>query len=128
MRRAPPAGNCGTGLAVNHVVSSVTGTPDQEAAMADLTIRDLPQDELDALRARAERHGRSVEEEARHLLHEAAAEEMLVEELERATRAAEAKMAEARAVAADPPAATASPPKRRYRYEPTPRRRGSGTA
>jgi plasmid stability protein len=91
-----------------------------ELPMPDLMIPDVPQEELDALTARAERHGRSLEDEARHLLHEAAAEEMLVAELERATRAAEEKM-----LAASQPAAAgvAAPGRRRVRYEPTPRRR-----
>jgi plasmid stability protein len=85
--------------------------------MPDLTIRDLPREELDALARRARRHGRSAEDEARHLLHEAAAEEMLVEDLERATRAADATLA---AVRDAPTPATSA--RRRTRYEPTPRR------
>lgn len=82
--------------------------------MPDVTIHDVPQEELDALEARAARHGRSAEAELMHLIHEAAGEEMLVTQLERATKAVEAKLA---------PAAT-TPPRRRYRtVEPTPRRR-----
>jgi plasmid stability protein len=85
--------------------------------MPDLTITDMPQDEIDALARRAERHGRSTEEEARHLLHEAAAEEMLVEELEHATAVAEAKLEAATRTPVTTPAG-----RRRVRYEPTPRR------
>jgi plasmid stability protein len=82
--------------------------------MPEITIRDVPQEELDALAARAARHGRSAEAELMHLIHEAAGEEMLVTELERATKAVEAKLA----------SATAATPRRRYRtVEPTPRRR-----
>jgi plasmid stability protein len=86
--------------------------------MPDITIREIPQPEYDALSARAERHGRSVEDEARHLLHEAAAEQMLLSELQRATQAVDARLK------ATPAAATARPPggRRRVRYEPTPRR------
>lgn len=87
--------------------------------MPDLTIRDIPQAELDALMERGERHGRSLEEEARHLLHEAAAEQLLVTELE---RAAEAVAARLDTMPAASTAARASG-RRRYRYEPTPRRR-----
>lgn len=87
--------------------------------MPDLLIRDVPQDELDALAARAARHGRTGEEEARHLVHEAAAEELLLKQLERATRAEERLRAADQA-----PGPTQTPPRRRYRRaEPTPRRR-----
>ncbi|CAN5658118.1 hypothetical protein BH23GEM9_BH23GEM9_23680 [soil metagenome] len=85
--------------------------------MPDLTIHDVPQEEIDALTARAARHGRTAEEEARHLVHEAAAEEMLVADLEAATRAAESKLSRAAV-----PAATGPAQRRRYRYEPTPGR------
>jgi plasmid stability protein len=87
--------------------------------MPDLTIRDMPQAELDALEQRGARHGRTAEEEARHLLHEAAAEQLLVSELERATRAVDARLS-----ANAPTAAPAAPRsgRRRYSYEPTPRR------
>jgi plasmid stability protein len=88
-------------------------------AMPDLLIPDIPQEELDALAARGRRHGRSGEEEARHLVHEAAAEELLILELERATRAVEAKLK-----ATAPAGRGAAPAVRRYgRHEPTPRRR-----
>lgn len=82
--------------------------------MPDVTIRDVPQPELDALESRAVRHGRSTEAELMHLIHEAAGEERLVIELERATRAVEARLS------------TVSPgaPRRRYRSaQPTPRKR-----
>jgi plasmid stability protein len=89
--------------------------------MPDFTIQDIPQEELEALEARGARHGRTAEEEARHLIHEAAAEELLLAELERATKAVEEKQREA----ADPaPSSAPASPKRRFgRYEPTPRRR-----
>jgi plasmid stability protein len=92
----------------------------EERPMAELTIRGIPQEELDALSARGQRHGRTAEEEARHLLHEAAAEQLLVMELERAT-----KQVEERLRAAQPPVSTARAAggRRRYQYEPTPRRR-----
>lgn len=86
--------------------------------MPDLTIHDMPEAEVDALLARAERHGRSLEQEARHVLHEAAAEQMLVMELERATRAVDAKLAGPDTK----PRRPASGPRRRVKYEPTPRR------
>ena len=83
--------------------------------MPDVTIRDVPQEELAALESRAARHGRSTEAELMHLIHEAAGEERLVTELERATKAVEARLS------AVP---TTESPRRRYRsVEPTPRRR-----
>jgi plasmid stability protein len=83
--------------------------------MPDITIRDVPQEELDALESRAARHGRSTEAELMHLIHEAAGEEMLVTELERATKAVEAKLTSVE---------TAPGPRKRYRpVQPTPRRR-----
>ena len=82
--------------------------------MPDLTIRDVPQAELDALESRAARHGRSTEAELMHLIHEAAGEERLVTELERATKAVEARLS----------TTTTGPPRRRYRsVPPTPRRK-----
>jgi plasmid stability protein len=88
--------------------------------MPEMTIRDIPQQEYEALEARAARHGRTVDEEARHLLHEAAAEQMLISELQRATQAVDATLkAVAPAPAAGAQQATA---RRRVRYEPTPRR------
>jgi plasmid stability protein len=84
--------------------------------MPDVTIHDVPQDELAAIESRAARHGRSAEAELMHLIHEAAGEERLVTELERATKAVEAKLASA--------ATLDAAPRRRYRaVEPTPRRR-----
>jgi plasmid stability protein len=106
--------------------------------MPDITIRDIPDLELDALQQRAERHGRSLEDEARHLLHEAAAEQLLVMDLERATAAVEARLRAAHAPAtvtgraagaaggapASQPSVTDARPRasrrRRVRYEPTP--------
>lgn len=83
--------------------------------MPDITIRDVPQEELDALESRAARHGRSTEAELMHLIHEAAREEMLVTELERATKAVEARLSSVEA---------SSGPRKRYRsVQPTPRRR-----
>jgi plasmid stability protein len=104
--------------------------------MPDLTIRDVPQPELDALLARAERHGRTLDEEARHVLHEAAAEQMLVMELERATQAVDAQLAKAAhakgaqqsqatpsgSASPSKPRRAASGPRRRVKYEPTPGR------
>ena len=84
--------------------------------MPDVTIHDVPQEEIAALESRAARHGRSTEAELMHLIHEAAGEERLVTELERATKAVEAKLASAATVDAAP--------RRRYRtVEPTPRRK-----
>jgi plasmid stability protein len=85
--------------------------------MPDLTIRDVPQDELDALASRGARHGRSTEEEVHHLLHDAAAEERLVTELEQAAQAAVTRFDAVPAVSAPHGA------RKRYRYEPTPGRR-----
>jgi plasmid stability protein len=90
--------------------------------MAELEITGIPEEELSALRARAARHGRTVEEEARHLLHEAAAEQMLVAELERATRAAEA--VQTRLSTVQPARYSGAAPRRHQRRtEPTPGRR-----
>jgi plasmid stability protein len=90
--------------------------------MAELKVTGIPEEELSALTVRAARHGRTVEEEARHLLHEAAAEQMLVAELERATRATEAVQARLSSV---PPArpGSAATRRQRQRQEPTPGRR-----
>ena len=83
--------------------------------MPDITIHDVPQEELDAIESRATRHGRSAEAEVMHLIHEAAGEERLVTELERATKAVEDRLS-----SVAPPDAT---PRRRYRsVAPTPRR------
>jgi plasmid stability protein len=83
--------------------------------MPDITIHDVPQEEVEALESRATRHGRSMEAELMHLIHEAAGEERLVTELERATKAVEAKLSSAE---------TNAGPRRRYRsVQPTPRRR-----
>jgi plasmid stability protein len=91
-----------------------------EVPMPDLTIHDVPQTELDALASRGARHGRSAEEEARHMIHEAAAEELLLAELERATRAVEEKQKQV----TQPAGPAAGAPRGRYRrVEPTPGRR-----
>jgi plasmid stability protein len=87
--------------------------------MPDLTLHDIPQEELDALGRRGARHGRSCEEEALHLIHDAAAEELLLSELERATRAVEERLRATSPAALGAPAAA----KRYRRVEPTPRRR-----
>jgi plasmid stability protein len=91
--------------------------------MPDMTIRDVPQEEVDALQSRAERHGRTLDAELRHIMHEAAGEELLVLELQRATQAAEASLRAAERVAGGAPSG-ASPPRRRYKtVGPTPRLR-----
>lgn len=88
--------------------------------MPDLLIRDVPQAELDALAARGARHGRTDEEEARHLIHEAAAEERLLAQLERTSRAVD----RLRGTETPEGPVKAAAPRRRYqRSEPTPRRR-----
>ncbi|MGH7447703.1 MAG: FitA-like ribbon-helix-helix domain-containing protein, partial [Longimicrobiales bacterium] len=90
-------------------------TPNRRGVMPDITVHDVPQQELDAIESRAARHGRSTEAELMHLIHEAAGEERLVTELERATKAVEATLSRPTA---------AAPPRRRYRaVEPTPRQR-----
>jgi plasmid stability protein len=90
--------------------------------MAELKVTGIPEEEFSALALRAARHGRTVEEEARHLLHEAAAEQMLVAELERATRATEAVQAKLNSVQPARPMGAAAR-RQRKRTEPTPRRR-----
>jgi plasmid stability protein len=84
--------------------------------MPDLTIHEIPQEELDALAARGARHGRTLEDEARHLLHEAAAEQLLVAQLQQAS------VVEAKLETAQRPRIVAPAGRRRVRYEPTPRR------
>jgi plasmid stability protein len=86
--------------------------------MPDLTIHDVPAEELAALSARAARHGRSVEDEVKHLVREAAAEESLLQELERATRAVDARLG-----ATHEPGPRPAPRRRSHRFEPTPRGR-----
>jgi len=84
--------------------------------MPDITIHGVPPEELSAIESRAARHGRSTEAELMHLIHEAASEERLVAELERATREVEARLS----------TTTRSAGRRRYRVvEPTPRLRRS---
>ncbi|HSJ09193.1 MAG TPA: hypothetical protein VK928_04745 [Longimicrobiales bacterium] len=87
--------------------------------MPDITLHDVPREELDALEARGRRHGRTGAEELRHMLHEAASEELIVEQLERATAAVQATRQ-----TAERAEAVVAAPRRRYRtVEPTPRRR-----
>jgi plasmid stability protein len=87
--------------------------------MPDLTIRDVPPTDLEALSARAARHGRTTEEEVRQLIHDAAAEQLLISRLENATRAIDAQRQSVERVVG--PAAPAT--RRRYRsVDPTPRR------
>jgi plasmid stability protein len=57
--------------------------------MPDVTIPDVPEEDLDAVTARARRHGRTCEEEIRQLIHDAACEQLLVSRLEEAARAVE---------------------------------------
>jgi plasmid stability protein len=90
--------------------------------MAELKVTGIPDEEFSALTVRAARHGRTVEEEARHLLHEAAAEQMLVAELERATRATEAVQAKLSSVQPSRHGSAATR-RQRQRKEPTPGRR-----
>jgi plasmid stability protein len=88
--------------------------------MPDLTIRDIPADDVAALEARGARHGRSGEDEARHLIREAAAEEMLLQDLERVTRAVDAQLG----AGTDAAVRGRAPARRRgRRFEPTPGRR-----
>ena len=96
--------------------------------MPDLTVHGVPQGELDAIDARAQRHGRSSEDELRHLIHEAAAEEHLLQQLEQAQRATERlRTAERKSELTSPSSTTpvaATPARRRYKVaEPTPRKR-----
>jgi plasmid stability protein len=87
--------------------------------MPDLTIHAIPQEDLDALGARANRHGRSTESETLHLIHEAAAAERLVQQLERAQRAEDAIRRSEQHKRSRGPAAA----RPRYRtVEPTPQR------
>jgi plasmid stability protein len=86
--------------------------------MPEFVIREVPAADLEALASRAARHGRTAEEEARQLIHDAANEELLVSRLERATRAIDAQLRSAERLAGSPPPAK----RRRYRsVEPTPR-------
>lgn len=58
--------------------------------MSDLTIHDVPQETLDAISARAQRRGQSIESAVMELLHSAASEERLRQDLDRNLRAVEA--------------------------------------
>jgi plasmid stability protein len=82
--------------------------------MPDITIHDVSQEDLEALDSRAARHGRPTEAEVLHLIHEAAGEERLVSQLERATKKVDQALSANRATGAKAPA------RRRYRsVEPT---------
>jgi len=84
--------------------------------MPDLMIHDVPEDALEAFEAHANRRGQSAEAAVLELIHAAAHEERLMQDLERASRAAEKVHA---AVYKDPDAAAR--PRRRYRsVQPTP--------
>src|SRR5690606_19819874 len=63
------------------VQAVVAGTRTGSFAMPDITLHDVPSEEIDALEARGQRHGRTGAEELRHMLHEAASEELIVEQL-----------------------------------------------
>lgn len=54
--------------------------------MGDIVVRGVPDEELDALDARARRHGRTREAELRRMVHEAAREEQALRDLDRAAR------------------------------------------
>jgi hypothetical protein len=84
--------------------------------MPDLTIHDIPEDALAAFEAHAGRRGQSSEAALLELIHAAAHEERLMQDLERASRAAENVHT---AVYKDPDAAQKQ--RRRYRsVQPTP--------
>ena len=86
--------------------------------MEDLTIHEVPDDAYEAIAARARRRGQSVAAAVLDLIQIAASEERLVQELERASRAAEI-------VHVTAPASGDAAPRahRRYRrVEPTARR------
>jgi plasmid stability protein len=83
--------------------------------MPDVTVRDVPQEDLDAVAARAKRHGRDCEEEIRQLIHDAACEQLLVSRLEEAARAVEQ-------LSGRGGAATGRTRRRYSRVDPTPQR------
>jgi plasmid stability protein len=60
--------------------------------MPDITVPDVPADDVAALRARAERHGRPFDAELRLLLRQAALEESLLSGLDRATEAVDERL------------------------------------
>jgi plasmid stability protein len=87
--------------------------------MTDLTIHEIPDETYDALTAFAARRGRSVEAAVGELIHEAANKELLMQGLERASRAAES--VDALVGAGSEPTAKPSRSRRRYRsVHPTP--------
>jgi plasmid stability protein len=68
--------------------------------MIDLTIHDIPQETFDAISARAQRRGQSVETAVRELLQTAASEERLRQDLDRGLRAVETAVTPQRTKAA----------------------------
>jgi plasmid stability protein len=102
-----------------HAIVKSVALPSPGARMPDLTIHAIPQDDLDALDARARRHGRTAETEVLHLIHEAAGAERLVQQLEKAHRAEDAiRRSELRSGARGP----ATQRQRYHSVEPTPHR------
>jgi hypothetical protein len=86
--------------------------------MPDLTIHDVPADALDAFEAHAHRRGQSVEGAVLELIHAGAQEERLVQDLERALRAAE----KVQTSVFSNPQSTAKPRRRYRQVPPTPTR------
>lgn len=60
--------------------------------MQDIVLRGIPDEELEALDARARRRGRTRELELRHMIHDAAREERALGLLERATDVLEERL------------------------------------
>jgi len=81
--------------------------------MSELTLRDIPQETLEVIRARAHRRGQSVEASVMELIQSAASEERLRQDLERGIRAMESATARS-------PNRSASRSPRRYRRQSTP--------
>jgi plasmid stability protein len=85
--------------------------------MAVLVLHDIPDADLEGLDARAARHGRTREAEARQLIHEAAREELLLRRLEDAAGAVQNSLRSTGEILA-----RRGRPGRRYTsVEPTPR-------
>ncbi|MGH7475930.1 MAG: FitA-like ribbon-helix-helix domain-containing protein [Longimicrobiales bacterium] len=88
--------------------------------MAEMVVPGIPDDDLAALNARAERHGRSAEEEARDLIQHAAREERVWQDLSRAASELESRLLRDADGNVQQPAPARA---RRYRrVEPTPHR------
>lgn len=88
--------------------------------MSEIVVRGIPDQELEALESRARRFGRTQEAEVRLMIHDAAREELALQELSRATEALVEKMKVVEPGLADDPA----PPharsyRRTRRVEPT---------